>query len=168
MLSANNCENEVETICFNHFNSVFNQKSNTTADDITHFMNETGVHIKTLCDSDKGLLKRAFNKTELLDCISYFKTDKSTGLDGITPKLLKELVPSCADFFLDCFNDNYLNGKQLDNSLKSSYIELILKSGKNLTAIGNWRPITIISAINKLYCKMIYNRQNFGGGSVCL
>ena len=158
LLSKNNCEKEVDNICFTHFKSVFNQNINTTSEDLTNFMDKTGVHIKTLCDSDKGLLKCAFSKRELLECISKFKSEKSTGLDGISPMLLKEIVPICSEIFLECFNDNYLNGKQFDNSLKSSYIRLIPKSGKDPTTIGNWRPITIITTINKLYCKLIYNR----------
>ena len=61
---------------------------------------------------------------------------------------MKELVPICSEIFLECFNDNYLNGKQFDSSLKSSYIKLIPKSGEDPTAIGNWRPITIIQLIS--------------------
>ena len=157
-VSENNCEAETEQICLNHFKSIFRNKANSPADGITTFLGETITHIKTLSDGDKGVLNRAFNRAELTDCVANFKTEKSTGLDGITPKLLKEIVPLCADFFLKCFNDNYLNGKQFDKSLKSSYIRLIPKAGKDLSKITNWRPITIISTVNKLYCKLIYNR----------
>ena len=128
------------------------------ADGIATFLGETITHIKTLSEGEKGVLSRGFNRAELIDCVANFKTEKSTGLDGITPKLLKEIVPLCVDFFLKCFNDNYLNGKQFDKSLKSSYIRLIPKAGKDLSKITNWRPITIISTVNKLYCKLIYNR----------
>jgi len=52
-----------------------------------------------------------------------------------------------------------LNGSQsqLDRSLKTAYIRLIPKGG-DPTILKNWRPITIISTLNKLYCKIIYNR----------
>ena len=86
--------------------------------------------------------------------MSKFKTDKSTGLHGIAPGLLKEIVPISVDIFLNYLNENYLIYK----SLKTSYIKLIPKGGECLSSISNLRPITIISNVNKLYCKLIYNR----------
>lgn len=158
LLSRDGNEAEVEKICFNHFKSAFNQNIGVTQDDISNFLGETSTKLKTLSNADKHFLRKSFTKNEILECVSKFKTDKSTGLDGITPGLLKEIVPISIDIFLSCFNENYLNGKQFDKSLKTSYIKLIPKGGKCLSSISNWRPITIISNVNKLYCKLIYNR----------
>ena len=42
-------------------------------------------------------------------------------------------------------------------SLKTAYIRSTAKGG-DPTILKNGRPITIISTVNKLFCKIIYNR----------
>ena len=61
------------------------------------------------------------------------------------------------DTCLNAFNECYLNGAQLDQWLKTAYICLITKGG-DPTILKNWHPITIISTVNKLFCKIVYNR----------
>ena len=86
------------------------------------------------------------------------KLGKSVGLDGISTEFLKLVVPENLDLFRKCFNDCVLNGSKLDASLKSAYIKLIPKSKADHGQLKGWRPITIISNVNKLYCKLIYAR----------
>ena len=78
-------------------------------------------------------------------------------MDGMPSKLLVKIVPLTLDTFVIAFNEFYKHGLQLDQSLKSAYIRLVPKGG-DPTVLKNWRPITIISSVNKLFCKVVYNR----------
>ena len=113
--------------------------------------------LKKLNERDITNLQKSITKSELLLALNRLKDNKSSGLDGVSSKLLKKIVVLAPSTFLDAFNECYLNGVQLDKSLKTAYIRLISKGG-DPTILKNWRPITIISSINKLFCKIIYSR----------
>ena len=67
---------------------------------------------------------------ELNIALDKIKFKKSCGMDGISTKLLKKIVPSVTNTFLNAFNECFLKGAQLDQSLKTAYIRLVSKGGR--------------------------------------
>ena len=93
--------------------------------------------LKKLRDADFTNLQMCISKSELFKAMDKIKEKKSCGLDGISSKLLKKIVQLEPDTFLKALNECYLNGDQLDLSLKIAYIRLIAKGG-DLTILKNW------------------------------
>ena len=151
--------NELKQKVFSHYSNAF--KEPTVCDErmsLMSFLNDVPLNeLKKLNQIDKTSLLLKISKAELFKALDKIKENKSCGLDGISGKLLKKIVNLEPETFLNAFNDCYLNGSQLDKSLKTAYIRLIPKGG-DPTNLKNWRPITLISNLNKLYCKIIYNR----------
>ena len=151
---------ELKRKVFSHYKDTF--KTPSLCDDrksLNSFFDDIPQNeLKKVSPANKTNLLLRISKSELFNALDKIKENKSCGLDSIGGKLLKKLVQLEPETFLRAFNDCYLNGSQLDSSLKTAYIRLIPKGG-DPTNLKNWRPITIISSINKLYCKIIYNRM---------
>ena len=107
------------------------------------FLNDVPLNeLKKLNQNDKTSLLLKISKAELFKALDKIKENKSCGLDGISGKLLKKIVNLEPETFLNAFNDCYLNGSQLDKSLKTAYIRLIPKGGDptNLKKLASHNP----------------------------
>ena len=145
--------------CFKHFKEVFGSSNICRSEDLRRFLVDIPAdRIIGLVQREKDLLISGFSNFEILTQLKQMKAGKSIGLDGISTEFLKLVVPQNIDIFREGFNDCYLNGAKLDSSLKTAYIKLIPKGKADHSKIKSWRPITIISNLNKLYCKLIYSR----------
>ena len=145
--------------CFNHFKEAFGASTRCDSEDLRSFLKDIPAErIPGLLQGEKDKLTVGFSNLEILTQLESMKVGKSVGLDGISAEFLKSVVPENIDLFRNGFNDCYLNGAKLDASLKTAYIKLIPKSKADHSKLKGWRPITIISNLNKLYCKLIYAR----------
>ena len=90
--------------------------------------------------------------------ISRIKTSKATGHDRIPPKLLKDSVEVVAESLTNIFNKSIEKGVFPDG-LKTTYISPIHK-GDNKLDCCNYRPISIISVVAKVFEKRISRQLN--------
>lgn len=96
------------------------------------------------------------NENELIKHISSLKSNSSPGLDGITPKLLKQTHNVIIKPLLHIINRIFVTGI-VPSHFKESVITPIHKSGPK-TLICNYRPVSLISNFAKVFEKCLKER----------
>ena len=80
--------------------------------------------------------------------------NKATGPDGIPVRILKEFASDLAPILSKIFLLSYKQGKY-PNAWKSAIVQPILKHGCDKTDPSNYRPISIVSAVAKVFEKCV-------------
>ena len=94
--------------------------------------------------------------TELLNLINRLPNKKSSGYDGLSNTLIKELKYEIIAPLTEIFNNSIQSGIFPD-SMKHAEVVPLYKSGmRNLTM--NYRPISLLLTISKLLEKVLYTR----------
>ena len=101
---------------------------------------------------------RNINLHKVLKELEKLKTSKSTGHDNIQVKLLKDASDVVAPFLVKIFNSSLRHGI-FPNELKTARITPIHKSGDKKKC-GNYRPISILSIVAKLFDKLVFTQLN--------
>jgi len=83
--------------------------------------------------------------------------DSAPGPDGIPYKYYMKLWEVIGPYLLDAWKFSKITG-ELPLSQRRSTITLLPKEGKDLSQIGNWRPITLSNCDLKVITKTIANR----------
>lgn len=106
--------------------------------------------------TDSTIFLQPTDPTEVLNIIMSLNNTKSTGEDEIPVKLLKLIAPEVAGPLSYLINLTISSGT-FPESLKTSYVKVVHKKG-NKNELGNYRPISLLSNISKIFEKIIYNR----------
>ena len=85
------------------------------------------------------------------------KGTKSTGIDGISMKLIKQYFPYIETAMLKLVNQSILL-KRFPQSLKRSKIVPILKQGKNSGECGSYRPINLLPSLSNIIEKSVFSQ----------
>lgn len=94
--------------------------------------------------------------TEVLKIIENLDANTSTGIDGINTKVIKCVKDQIAENLTLCINKCLTEG-QFPESLKIAKVSPIFKSGSKMDP-GNYRPISVLPILSKVYEKIIHNR----------
>lgn len=84
------------------------------------------------------------------------KTDKAPGPDKITNEILKGNIDELIPILTKIFNDIMISGN-IPEQWETSHITLIHKKGPREN-IGNYRPISLMSNVYKIFSKIILDR----------
>ena len=84
--------------------------------------------------------------------------EKATGLDVISPQFLKNEAPIICAPLAAIFNNSMLKGK-ISQSWKNTKVTPIFKAG-DLTDVSNYRPISAIPVIMKIFERIVHNQQS--------
>ena len=128
------------------FNTFFNNIGPQLAKNLPK-INKTPESYVTLTNFSFEI--KTVSITEVFNLLSTIKTSKATGHDRISPKLLKDSADVIAPSLGYIFNQSILTGT-FPQDLKTSVISPIFKSGDRTKRI-NYRPISILSAISKIF-----------------
>ena len=101
---------------------------------------------------------KSIHVQDVVNEIGKLNVSKSTGPDNIPAKLLRDSKDVVAPFLALIFNTS-LNNCIFPDDLKTARISPIYKSG-NKKARGNYRPISVLSVIAKLFEKLICEQLN--------
>ena len=88
------------------------------------------------------------NEEEVLSILKSLKTNKASGPDGISPKLLREAAPSISSSLCKLFNLSFQQGK-VPTLWKQANVVPIFKKG-NSSLVTNYRPISLLSVVGKV------------------
>lgn len=100
------------------------------------------------------------SEKEVLDLINVIDTSKSTGPDGISPRLLKAAGSSIVPSLTRLFNLCLLHKKIPDLWKKANVIPIHKKDDKD--NVQNYRPVSILPVTSKIFEKILFkNIYNF-------
>jgi hypothetical protein len=100
------------------------------------------------------------DEPEIKEEINKLKLGKSPGFDGLNPKLLKSISHVITPVLAHIFNMSFSNGSYPSAFKKAKVIPLFKKGDRKLPE--NYRPISLLSCINKLLEKILEKRlRNF-------
>lgn len=141
--------------CFNEYFTTIG--SNLCNDIPTQFrqINNVLLNINTNCANELQQLKPT-SADEVLKIISCLDSNVSAGVDGINTKTLKCIKKSIVNELTDCINTCFTNG-EFPDSLKIAKVSPIYKSGSKMEP-GNYRPISVLPTISKIFEKIIHDR----------
>ena len=106
--------------------------------------------------NNKNLFITPTDKYEILKLISSLKNTKSSGQENINSLMLKKIKESVAYPIANLINNSISSGS-VPHALKIAKVIPIYKSGDH-SDFGNYRPISILPVISKLYEKVMYKR----------
>ena len=95
---------------------------------------------------------------EILSQINGLETSKSTQSEDIPLKIIKYNADILANFILQNFNKCIIDGKFPDQ-LKKADVSPVFKKG-NHNDKTNYRPVSILPSLSKIYERLIYNQIN--------
>ena len=98
----------------------------------------------------------AFDMTELIKAIRKLKRRKTPGPDDVPIELFKELDEPALTDVLQLINQWY-EGARVPKEILQARVVLIFKKGDK-TNLANYRPISLLNTIYKIYAAMIQTR----------
>lgn len=101
-------------------------------------------HTSHLDESDIDFCDLPLSQTEINDCISLLKNNKSPGTDGFSSEFYKLFSQQLAPFLLHIFNES-LFSSTLPASMTEGLIHFIPKPRKDPLYIDNWCPICLLN-----------------------
>ena len=99
---------------------------------------------------------RNISAQEVMEAVAQIKTNKSSAIDCISAKLLKDAGDTISESLANIFNLSLQSGIFPDD-WKLARITPIYKDGSK-TECGNYRPISVISIVAKVFEKLVSNQ----------
>jgi hypothetical protein len=96
---------------------------------------------------------------EIKEEIGFLNIKKATGIDKITAQMLKELPKKGLVVLTYIFNA-MLRINYWPKQLKTAEIILIPKPGKDPKELMSYRPMSLLSTVNKIFEKLLLRRIN--------
>jgi hypothetical protein len=113
-------------------------------------------HYKPTCTHRKSLYFRPTDSVEIINTINSLKPKKSSGHDNINMLLLKQIKIAIASPLSIAINKSIETGV-FPSKLKIAKVIPIYKS-KDKQSFTNYRPISLLPSISKIYEKIVHKR----------
>lgn len=136
------------------FNTYFSKIGNSVKTSINH--NSLPIIDTEIINNNSNMYMFLTNRKEILEIIKNLKNNASSGIDKLSSKLLKNCCNELVNPILALVN-NMLKEGIFPNVLKIGRVIPIYKSGDKLLC-SNYRPITVLPILSKIFEKVIYNR----------
>ena len=101
-------------------------------------------------------LEEDIKEEEVEYILSHLPSDKSPGWDGITNEFFKSFLHELKAPLTKIFQEIWSSGKMPD-SWKVGLVKLIPKVASP-TSFAQWRPISLMGGMYKIFAKVIANR----------
>lgn len=136
---------------FEKSHSITEAFSHENDDTVKHTIRSFNVFNYTTCDTP------TINVNEVQNIIKSLRPFKSPGPDAIQNILIKNLPLVAINYLTAVFN-KCLVLNYWPSSFKMAKIIPILKAGKSPVDAQNYRPISLLNAIGKIFERIIYHR----------
>jgi hypothetical protein len=104
-------------------------------------------------------LNQKITQKEILDCINRLKNNKASGDD----RVINEYIKSTSDKFIDIYEEFFsliFETGIIPDSWLIGYIKQIYKNKGDKHDPKNFRPITILSCLSKIFTAILNGRLN--------
>ena len=98
-----------------------------------------------------------FSLSELRSALTFMKTGKASGLDGITTGMIQHFGLTSMSWILNLFN-KCANTNKIPKGWRKARVVALLKPGKDPATSKSYRPISLLCILYKLYECMIMAR----------
>lgn len=142
----------------NEFNNFFTSIGQSLACKIPKTTNDDINKFNTLKTCPRSFNLEPTNENEIITLIDSLNNNTSCGHDKISAFILKKVKLIVAPVLTNIFNLCMVNGYYPDQ-LKIAKVSPIFKSGSN-SLFSNYRPISVLSLVNKIFEKILYQRLN--------
>ena len=146
------------------FNLFFTNIKSDSNQDIDSCIEQSNNHFETLISN--GIIKpKTFNfsltnREEVENLISELSENSGPGYSAIPTKLIKATAKSLSPFISGLFNKCLIESK-IPDDWKMAIVTPLFKNKGSETDVNNYRSISVLSPIAKLFEKVIY-KQMFG------
>ena len=110
-----------------------------------------------LSPTEKCFQLQQTNRQQVLSLLSKLAKSKATGLDNISARLLRECLDLIASSLSTIFNQSIVSGIFPSEWKNARVIPLYKNAGKR-SDLSNYRPISIIPIIAKVFERIVYNQ----------
>lgn len=141
---------EISEVLNTHFSSLGPRLSSQLPDSSNSF--EDYVQKVSNCSFKLQIV----NTNSVLDIIKNLSSHKATGLDEISCRLLKEAAPVITDPLTYIFNNSIENGV-FPKDWKTAKV-IPLHKGNEKSDPNNYRPISIINSVAKIFERIVYDQ----------
>ena len=140
---------EIESL-YNFFKTLNEADPNDEANHINEPLND-------IPDYSNEKLNSQITKEEILKCINNLKNDKACADDEIINEYIKSTAHQLINVYVNLFNIIFDTGV-IPESWLVGIIKPIYKNKGNTKDPKNYRPITILSCLGKLFTSILNNR----------
>ena len=137
----------------NRFNDFFTNIGPSLASKIPPPDTTVLEHILSSDSPPDSLFFTPCTSEEVLKITSSLKPSTSSGVDGISSNLLKQIIPEIIDVLIHIFNCSLSTGI-VPSKLKIAKVNPVFKSGDK-HKFTNYRPVSILPSISKLLEKVV-------------
>ena len=123
---------------------------------ISSFLND--LNIPQFSEEQKNSWEGLISPEECSELLDSFQSSKSPGNDGVPAEFYRKFWPLISERFIRCANECFEKG-EMSCSQKQAVIALLVKSGKDLALLENWRPISLVNVNTKIMSKVIAARS---------
>ena len=116
-------------------------------------------NINLLIDNDNDISNSHITEIEILKCIKNLKNNEACSNDGIINEYIKATAHEMMRLYVAFFNLIFDTGVLPDSWLEG-VIRPIYKNKGDSNSPENYRPITILSCIGKLFTSIVNPRSN--------
>lgn len=135
---------------YTHFKNI-----NNSDDSDNEHISENEMEID---DNSQNSLNAPFTNDEIRKCIHNLKSNKSPGIDGVINEYIKCTIDKMTNIYSKLFNIILDTGLVPTNWLQGIIIPIYKKGDHNDP--NNYRPITLLSCVGKLFTSVLNNRLN--------
>ncbi|KAH7298712.1 hypothetical protein KP509_25G055500 [Ceratopteris richardii] len=145
--------NSIADACSNHFKKLFNA-SYSIDDSWFMALHDALRHAPQCLDSRMAAsCETSITEEEIFLALGSLKNEKAPGLDGLTKEFVLLFWPSLKTLLLDVCNEMWMT-QRIPYSFKQGKIKLIPKVDMP-KQIGDWRPISMVNIIYKIFAKIL-------------
>lgn len=121
-----------------------------------HFGNNISRTCTTSPFCPNSIFLEPVDQNEVITVIKGLKNKNSSGVDGVSIKVVKSVCEEIAQPLAIMINKSIATG-EFPSAMKLASVVPILKKG-DPTNMENYRPISILSIFSKIFERIIYNR----------
>ena len=165
--SGNLCLNINGSICFdketiaNSFNTFYTNVASMLVKKLPPSVNRFGKSFVTSFYARLGVVPNSYSfslvtENQILRYLTKLSANKATGLDGIPSRFVKDGAPIIAQPLSHIINLSLIQGVVPDELKSARVIPIFKKNDK--TSVGNYRPVSILSIVSKVFERVVYDQ----------